>query len=61
MARLALRWWADQVELWVDGALVHSGDLFDTACRWRLPASWWQGVTLELELRLRSPSMTTEP
>ena len=54
-ARLALRWWADQVELWVDGAMVHRGDLFDTACRWRLPASWWKGVPLELELRLRSP------
>jgi alpha-mannosidase len=54
-ARLALRWWADAAELWVDGALVHRGDLFDTACRWALPERWWQGEALELRLRLRSP------
>ena len=54
-ARLVLRWWADQVELWVDRQRIHSGDLFDTACRWELPASWWQGRALALELRLRSP------
>ena len=54
-ARLVLRWWADAAELWVDGQLVHAGDLFDTACRWLLPERWWQGQPLELELRLRSP------
>ena len=54
-ARLVLRWWADQVELQVDGQAVHRGDLFDTACRWVVPASWWQGAPLALELRLRSP------
>ena len=54
-ARLVLRWWADQVELRVDGARVHGGDLFDTSCRWLLPERWWQGEALELELRLRSP------
>ena len=54
-ARLVLRWWADQVELRVDGVPVHGGDLFDTACRWLLPERWWQGEALELELRLRSP------
>ena len=54
-ARLALRWWADQVELLVDGVPVHRGDLFDTACRWPLPERWWQGSDLELCLRLRSP------
>jgi alpha-mannosidase len=54
-ARLALRWWADAAELWVDGACVHRGDLFDTACRWELPARCWDGVPLELLLRLRSP------
>lgn len=54
-ARLVLLWWADQVELRVDGAVVHRGDLFDNACRWQLPDSWWRGVPLELELRLRSP------
>ncbi len=54
-ARLVLRWWADRAELWVDGQRVHSGDLFDTACRWPLPERWWQGEPLDLELRLRSP------
>ncbi|MFZ9826104.1 MAG: alpha-mannosidase [Vulcanococcus sp.] len=54
-ARLALRWWADAAELWVDGELVHQGDLFDSGCRWRLPQSWWAGRLLSLELRLRSP------
>ena len=50
-----LRWWADAVELWVDGVRVHQGDLFDTACRWPLPEDWWQGRPLQLALRLRSP------
>jgi len=54
-ARLVLRWWADAVELWVAGQRVHGGDLFDTACRWELPAHWWEGQALDLELRLRSP------
>ena len=54
-ARLVLRWWADAVELAADGAVVHRGDLFDTACRWELPTRWWQGQPLDLELRLRSP------
>ena len=54
-ARLVLRWWADAVELWVDGLRVHEGDLFDTACRWPLPDTWWQGHPLQLQLRLRSP------
>ncbi|MEB3264669.1 MAG: glycoside hydrolase family 38 C-terminal domain-containing protein, partial [Synechococcus sp.] len=49
------RWWADAAELSVDGALVHRGDLFDTACRWPLPERWWLGEPLQLELRLRSP------
>ena len=54
-ARLVLRWWADQVELLVNGEPVHAGDLFDTACRWVVPQCWWQGEMLRLELRMRSP------
>ena len=54
-ARLVLRWWADAVELRVQGRLVHAGDLFDSACRWPLPEAWWQGQDLQLELDLRSP------
>lgn len=55
VARLCLRWWAEAVELRVDGERVHAGDLFDTACRWPLPRRCWQGEALELELELRSP------
>ena len=55
LARLCLRWWAEAAELRVAGAAVHRGDLFDTACRWPLPATWWQGQALDLELRLISP------
>ena len=54
-ARLVLSWWADQARLWVDGTLVHEGDLFDTRCRWRLPATWALGQDLDLVLELRSP------
>ncbi|MFM7652854.1 MAG: alpha-mannosidase [Vulcanococcus sp.] len=54
-ARLVLRWWAEAMELRVDGRAVHAGDLFDSACRWLLPERWWQGQPLQLELDLRSP------
>ncbi|MFM2079856.1 MAG: hypothetical protein RLZZ219_538 [Cyanobacteriota bacterium] len=54
-ARLVLRWWADAMELRLDGQAVHAGDLFDSACRWALPEGWWQGDDLALELDLRSP------
>ncbi|MFM7171208.1 MAG: alpha-mannosidase [Cyanobium sp.] len=54
-ARLALRWWAEAAELWVQGELVHQGDLFDPSCRWSLPESWWDGEAWTVELRLRSP------
>ena len=54
-ARLVLRWWADQMELRVDGQHIHAGDLFDSGCRWLLPERWWQGHPLDLELDLRSP------
>jgi len=54
-ARLALRWWAIEAELRVNGQPVHRGDLYDSSCRWPLPDSWWHGEALELELELRSP------
>ena len=54
-ARLVLRWWAEAMELRVDGRAVHAGDLFDSACRWLLPERWWEGQSLQLELELRSP------
>ena len=54
-ARLVLSWWAEQMRLWVDGVLVHEGDLFDTACRWPLPQRCRQGAALDLVLELCSP------
>ena len=54
-ARLVLSWWAEQMRLWVDGVLVHEGDLFDTACRWPLPGRCRQGAALDLVLELCSP------
>jgi len=54
-ARLVLSWWADAVRLWVDGVLVHEGDLFDTRCRWPLPDRWFRGEPLQLQFELRSP------
>ena len=53
--RLELSWWADQVRLWVDGDLVHEGDLFDTRCRWALPDHWGEGPGVHVLLELRSP------
>ncbi len=55
LERLVLSWWADQVRLWVDGVLVHEGDLFDTRCRWKLPDHWRHGAGLRVLLELRSP------
>ncbi|MFL0778216.1 MAG: alpha-mannosidase, partial [Prochlorococcus sp.] len=53
--RLVLSWWADQVRLWVDGVLVHQGDLFDTTCRVELSESARAGASIKLLLELRSP------
>ena len=53
--RLALSWWAERMRLWVDGELVHEGDLFDTACRWIVPDRCREGKPLQLLLELSSP------
>jgi len=49
-ARLCLSWWAEAMRLWVDGVLVHEGDLFDTACRWPLPPPDRSPLHVQLEL-----------
>ena len=54
-ARLVMSWWAERMRLWVDGALVHEGDLFDTACRWILPGRCRSGDRLHLRIELCSP------
>ena len=53
--RLCLSWWAESARLWVDGLLVHQGDLFDTACRWTLPKGFLAGEELRIQLELCSP------
>ena len=53
--RIVLQWWADEARLWVDGVLVHQGDLFDTTCRWPVPETARAGEPLRLQLELRSP------
>ena len=53
--RLCLSWWAEAMRFWVDGVLVHDGDLFDTACRWPLPAANQAGAPAHLQLELCSP------
>ena len=60
-ARLVLSWWAEQMRLWVDGVLVHEGDLFDTACRWPLPRRCRQGRPWILCWSSAAPCMTMEP
>ncbi len=54
-ARLCLSWWAEAMRLWVDGVLVHEGDLFDTACRWSVPRPSADQAPLHLQLELCSP------
>ena len=54
-ARLCLSWWAESARLWVDGVLVHQGDLFDTACRWTLPEAFLAGQVHRIQLELCSP------
>ena len=55
LARLVMSWWAERMRLWVDGSLVHEGDLFDTACRWILPRRCRSGDSLHLQIELCSP------
>ena len=53
--RIVLNWWADQARFWVDGVLVHQGDLFDTSCRWPIPQKLRSGAPMKIQLELRSP------
>jgi len=51
--RLALRWWAEQAQIFVNQRLVQEGDLFDCAARILLQAT--PGEILTVRLRLVSP------
>jgi len=53
--RLALTWWADSAEIFVNGQLVQAGDLFDCSTRVLLSSAVTPGEVITLALRLVSP------
>lgn len=53
--RLALTWWAEDAQIFVDGVRVHSGDLFDCFGRILLRESVTPGDTITVAIRLVSP------
>ena len=54
-ARLALRWWAELAEIYVNGQLVHTGDIFDCWTRVSLSEAVKPGESVEVMLKLVSP------
>jgi alpha-mannosidase len=54
--RLALTWWAEQAEIFVDGVLVQEGDLFDCSTRLLLSSAVTPGDEFVIALRLLSPA-----
>jgi alpha-mannosidase len=53
--RLALRWWADDAQIFVNGDLVLAGDLYDCFGRVVLMPIATPGETIDLAIRLVSP------
>ena len=53
--RLALGWWAEVAEIYLNGQFVQAGDLFDPACRRLLSAAAEPGMAFDLAIRLVSP------
>ncbi len=53
--RLALTWWVELAQVFVDGVLVQEGDLFDCSPRILLTPSVVPGSFVDLRLRLVSP------
>ncbi|PZV06858.1 MAG: alpha-mannosidase, partial [Leptolyngbya sp.] len=54
-ARLALRWWADQADIFVNGELVQTGDIFDCWTRIVLTDYVVPGESVDVTLKLLSP------
>ena len=54
--RLALTWWAEAAQVFVDGKLVQEGDLFDAQARVLLQEIVTEGAEVEVMLRLVSPA-----
>jgi alpha-mannosidase len=53
--RLALTWWAEVAQVFVDRVLVQTGDLFDHSPRILLTPAVAPGTTVDVRLRLVSP------
>ncbi len=53
--RLGLTWWADDAQIYVDGSLVQTGDLFECFARICLSTSATPGQTFQIAIRLVSP------
>lgn len=53
--RLALTWWAEDANIFVNGKLVQQGDLFDSSARILLSTSVIPGTEITVTLRLVSP------
>ena len=55
LLRLALTWWAEEAQVFVNGKLVQEGDLFDASTRILLSSSAKFRDTVNVALRLVSP------
>ncbi|MBD1910374.1 MULTISPECIES: alpha-mannosidase [unclassified Leptolyngbya] len=53
--RLALTWWAESAQIFIDGQLVQEGDLFDCSARILLREAVRPGESIAVALRLISP------
>ncbi len=53
--RLALTWWAEIAQVFIDGVLVQEGDLFDHSPRILLTSRLVPGTSVDVRLRLVSP------
>ena len=54
--RLALTWWAEVAQVFIDGLLVQEGDLFDHSPRILLTPTLVPGTSVDVRLRLVSPA-----
>ncbi len=55
VARLALRWWADRADIFINGNLVQTGDIFDCWTRIVLTDRVVPGESVDVALKLISP------
>ncbi|AFZ19951.1 alpha-mannosidase [Allocoleopsis franciscana] len=53
--RLALTWWAEAAQIFINGQLVQQGDLFDSSARVMLSEAVVPGEKISVALRLVSP------